>query len=128
MRQWCAVFGSHREQVRQVYTIEPTLFPYTTLFRSDSSFDGHDIREGDFMAMLEGKLLCASRRFEDVLLKLARAMCSKKSQFITVFAGEGADPKQAQFVCDSFGKEAKNAEVSLMDGGQPVYSYVISVE
>ncbi len=94
----------------------------------DSSFDGHDIHEGDFMAMLEGKLLASSRKFDDVMHKLGRAMCSRKSQFITIFYGEGATAEQAEQVRDFFTKEAKNAEINLIEGGQPVYSYIISVE
>ena len=94
----------------------------------DSSFDGRDIREGDFMAMLEGRLLCSSRRFEDVMHKLARSMCSRKSEFITIFSGEGSTPEQAEQVRAVFEKEAKNAELNLIEGGQPVYSYIISVE
>lgn len=94
----------------------------------DSSFDGHDIHEGDFMAMLEGKLLASSRSFDDVMRKLGRAMCGRKSQFITIFYGEGSTPEQAEQVRELFAKEAKNAEISLICGGQPVYSYIISVE
>lgn len=94
----------------------------------DSSFDGHDIHEGDFMAMLEGKLLASSRSFDDVMRKLGRTMCSRKSQFITIFYGEGSTPEQAEQVREFFAKEAKNAEISLICGGQPVYSYIISVE
>ena len=94
----------------------------------DSSFDGRDIREGDFMAMLEGKLVANSQKFEDVMVRLARSMCSRKSQFITIFYGEGATPEQAETVREAFAKEAKNAEINVIDGGQPVYSYIISVE
>ncbi len=94
----------------------------------DSSFDGHDIHEGDFMAMLEGKLLASSRSFDDVMRKLGRTMCGRKSQFITIFYGEGSTPEQAEQVRELFAKEAKNAEISLICGGQPVYSYIISVE
>lgn len=94
----------------------------------DSSFDGRDIHEGDFMAMLEGKLVANSKSFDDAMLKLARTMCSRKSQFITIFYGEGATPEQAEQVREAFAKEAKNAEINVIDGGQPVYSYIISVE
>ena len=60
--------------------------------------------------------------------KLGRTMCGRKSQFITIFYGEGSTPEQAEQVRELFAKEAKNAEISLICGGQPVYSYIISVE
>ena len=94
----------------------------------DSEFDGRRIKEGDFMAMADGKLIYTSRKMEDVLKKLARELAGKKSSFITVIYGEGADEKGAQEFADLLQKEAKNAEVNVVYGGQPVYSYIISVE
>ena len=55
-------------------------------------------------------------------------MCSKNTAFITIIYGEGADEEQAQAVADTFQKEAKNAEINIVFGGQPVYSYIISAE
>ena len=55
-------------------------------------------------------------------------LCSRKSGFITIFYGEGADEQQAEQVKEMFAKEAKNAEITVIEGGQPVYSYIISVE
>ena len=60
--------------------------------------------------------------------RLARDLCSRKSGFITIFYGEGADEQQAEQVKEMFAKEAKNAEITVIEGGQPVYSYIISVE
>ena len=94
----------------------------------DSEFDGKNIKQGDFMSLVEGKLLSNSPRFEDVARRLARDLCSRKSGFITIFYGEGADEQQAEQVKEMFAKEAKNAEITVIEGGQPVYSYIISVE
>ena len=80
------------------------------------------------MALTEGKLLCNSPRFEDVARRMARDLCSRKSGFVTIFYGEGADAQQADMVKEIFSKEAKNAEITLIEGGQPVYSYIVSVE
>lgn len=94
----------------------------------DSEFDGKNIKQGDFMALVEGKLLCNSPKFEDVAKRMARELCGRKSGFITIFYGEGADEQQAAGVKELFAKEAKNAEITVIDGGQPVYSYIVSVE
>ena len=80
------------------------------------------------MALVEGKLLCNSPKFEDVAKRMARELCGRKSGFITIFYGEGADEQQAAGVKELFAKEAKNAEITVIDGGQPVYSYIVSVE
>ena len=94
----------------------------------DSEFDGKNIKQGDFMALVEGKLLYNSPRFEDAARRMARNMCSRKSGFITIFYGEGADAQQAAMVKELFADEARNAEITVIEGGQPVYSYIVSVE
>ena len=94
----------------------------------NSEFDGRSIKEGDFMALSDGKLVYTSKKFDDTIRKLAKNMCSKNTAFITIIYGEGADEEQAQAVADTFQKEAKNAEINIVFGGQPVYSYIISVE
>ena len=108
--------------------IEAVRTGQVTYAARDSEFDGRKIKEGDFMAMADGKLIYTSRKMEDVLKKLARELAGKKSSFITVIYGEGADEKGAQDFADLLQKEAKNAEVNVVYGGQPVYSYIISVE
>ena len=90
--------------------------------------EGRNIKEGDFMALADGKLIHTNRKFEAVVKKLASELADKKSTFITVIYGEGADEAQAQTVAEALQKEAKNAEIQIVFGGQPVYSYIISVE
>ena len=94
----------------------------------DSEFEGRNIKEGDFMSMAEGKLVHTNKKFESVVKKLASEIADKKSTFITIIYGEGADEEQANGVAEIFQKEAKNAEIQIVFGGQPVYSYIISVE
>ena len=94
----------------------------------DSEFEGRNIKEGDFMSMAEGKLVHTSKKFESVVKKLAAEIADKKSSFITIIYGEGADEEQANEVAEIFQKEAKNAEIQVIFGGQPVYSYIVSVE
>ncbi len=60
--------------------------------------------------------------------KLAEGMCSNDSAFITILYGEGADEEQAQKVSELFQTAAPNAEINVLEGGQPVYSYILSVE
>ncbi len=94
----------------------------------DSEFEGRNIKEGDFMSMADGKLVHTNKKFESVVKKLANEIADKKSSFITIIYGEGADEEQAAEVAEVFQKEAKNAEIQVIFGGQPVYSYIISVE
>ena len=80
------------------------------------------------MSMADGKLVHTSKKFENVVKKLAGEIADTKSSFITIMYGEGADEEQANEVAEIFQKEAKNAEIQVIFGGQPVYSYIVSVE
>ncbi len=99
-----------------------------TFAARDSDFDGKEIKEGDFMCLCEGKLIHNSRVFEAVIAELAQTMCNNDSGFITVFSGEGADATTDEQVQKAFAACAPNAEINIVPGGQPVYSYIVSVE
>ncbi len=94
----------------------------------DSEYDGESISQGDFLALLEGKLHATGKKFDDVMKKLAKSMCKGDATFVTIIYGEGAEEEQAEQVKSVFEKYAPDAEVNLLCGGQPVYSYIISVE
>lgn len=93
----------------------------------DSEYDGRTIKRGDFMALVEGRLIAVDASLEAVLVPLAKTLCADKTSFITIFSGEGAlDPER---VMDIFAAAAgKDAEINLLEGDQPIYSYLISVE
>ena len=94
----------------------------------DSEFDGRHIQEGDHMALSEGKLLSTGKDFFAVVDDLARELCRGECNFITIIYGEGADEEQARQVRDIFSACAGDAEINVLCGGQPVYSYLVSVE
>ena len=94
----------------------------------DSEFDGRHIQEGDHMALSEGKLLSTGKDFFAVMDDLARELCRGECNFITIIYGEGADEEQARQVRDIFSVCSGDAEINVLCGGQPVYSYLVSVE
>lgn len=94
----------------------------------NSDFDGKKIKEGEYLALSEGKLCANSKRPTEVLKKLARDMVTSDSAFATIIYGEGVSEDDAAKVEEIFRKENKNLEISVINGGQPVYYYIISVE
>lgn len=99
-----------------------------TFAARDSDFDGKEIHEGDFMCLCEGKLIHNSNEFESVIVELAKTMCNDSSAFITVFSGEGSDETTDETVHKAFSACAPGAEINIVPGNQPVYSYIVSVE
>ncbi len=94
----------------------------------NSEFDGKKIKEGEFLALCEGKLTANSKRQMDVVTKLAREMVKPESAFATIIFGEGVSEEEAAKAEDIFRKENRDLEITVIDGGQPVYYYLISVE
>ncbi len=92
----------------------------------NSTFDDRDIHEGDYMALLDGKLSHTSTDKNEVLASLAEALVTDDTSFITVIYGEGVTEEEAQAVAAKF--EGGSAEVTVVYGGQPVYYYLISAE
>ena len=94
----------------------------------NSDFDGFDIHEGDYLALLDGKLLGTDRDISALLDGLSDEAASREAEFITVFYGEDVNEEDAHKACDAFTRKCPDAEVNLICGGQPVYYYIISIE
>ena len=94
----------------------------------NSDFNGFDIHEGDYLALLDGKLHGTDRDVSALLGGLADEAASRGAEFITVFYGEDVAEEDAHKACDIFTHKCPDAEINLICGGQPVYYYIISIE
>ncbi len=94
----------------------------------DSEFDGYSIKEGEYLAFSEGKISSSGANLKTVAEKLAEDMNVSEKSFITVFYGDGVEEASAYEVESVYKNAAPNAETMLLDGGQPVYYYMISAE
>ena len=93
-----------------------------------SDFDGFDIREGDYLALLDGKLLGTDRDVACLLEDLSDEAAARGAEFVTLFYGEDVSEEDAQKASEVFSLKCPDAEISLIRGGQPVYYYIISIE
>ncbi len=94
----------------------------------NSDFDGYDIHEGDYLAMFGSSLFGTSQDVKVLLKGLAEKVRGSGKEYITIYYGDGVKEKQAQKAADLFAGICPDAEVSLINGGQPVYYYLISAE
>ena len=94
----------------------------------DSDFDGFAINEGDYPALVDGKLFGTDREIGVLLTKLADLAAEKDGEFITVFTGEGVSDEETAATEELFTSACPGAEVTMLPGGQPVYYYIISIE
>jgi hypothetical protein len=94
----------------------------------DSEYDGQKIREGDHMALINNRLIFTHSAADFVHTRLADEIAKTSPSFITIFYGEGVTAEEAKEMEDRFRRRCADAEVSAVNGGQPVYSYIISAE
>ena len=94
----------------------------------DSDFDGHEIHAGEYLALLDGSLLGSYSSEKTLLKELGWAFNDFDPEFITVYYGQDVDEHDAREAAESIAGCFPDAELSVVDGGQPVYYYMISVE
>ena len=100
-----------------------------TFAARDSQADGHNIKKGDLMALTGGKIVFVDNDLERTVLKLLKQMIKKDSQFVTVIYGEDVTEEQASIIEASIQEKfGQKDEITVINGGQPIYYYIISVE
>ncbi len=94
----------------------------------DSEFDGHNIHAGEYLALLDGALLGSYSSIPTLFKELNWAINEFSPEFITVYYGADVTQTDAEAAAETITGCFPEAEVSVVDGGQPVYYYMISVE
>ena len=94
----------------------------------NSDFDGYDIHQGDYLAMYGSALFGTSQDIKVLLRSLAEKVRDEGKEYITIYYGCDIKEKHAQKAADLFADICPEAEISLINGGQPVYYYLISAE
>ena len=94
----------------------------------DSEFDGHSIHAGEYLALLDGALLGSYSSIPTLFRELNWAINDFSPEFITVYYGADVTEEDANEAAGTITGCFPDAEVSVVNGGQPVYYYMISVE
>ena len=102
---------------------------HITYAARDSVFDDVNIKEGDYLALVGGKLCDTDSSLQTVSEKLADGLNLAEAEFVTVFYGADASPEDRETVSKILTQKAgKRTEFNFLDGGQPVYYFIIGVE
>ena len=100
-----------------------------TFAARDSEFGGFKIKERDILALSDGKLVFTDKDPVKAVTKLAKSLSNKDTEFITLIYGESISLEQAEKAKEMIESALKNKiEVTLVNGEQPIYHFVISVE
>ncbi|MEF9983632.1 MAG: DAK2 domain-containing protein [Oscillospiraceae bacterium] len=104
-----------------------------TFAARDSDFDGHKIKKGEILALENGKVSFVEKDMEKATVKLVRSLIKKDENkdncFVTIIYGQDVSEEQATNIKDAVqAKVSDDVEIALVDGGQPIYYLIISVE
>ncbi len=94
----------------------------------DSDFDGHIIHAGEYLALMDGSLIGSYTNTKTLFKELSWALDDFHPEFITVYYGEDVTEDEANTAAKTVIGNFPDAEVSVVNGGQPVYYYMISAE
>ena len=95
----------------------------------NSEFGNTKIKEGEIIALNNGKLTYKSKDPVHAAVKLAKEMINRDTSYVTIIYGNGITDAQAESALQSIqSKVSSNVEVSLINGGQPIYYFILSVE
>jgi dihydroxyacetone kinase-like predicted kinase len=106
-----------------------------TFAARDSEFGGNSIKNGEILALDGGKVAFVDKEIEHATVKLARQLAAARhsagleTAFVTVMYGEDVTEDEAEAVGAAIRQRlGDEVEVSVLNGGQPVYYYILSVE
>lgn len=94
----------------------------------DSNFDNQQIQEGDFMGLSNGTIMTVGKDIETVTQDLLKHMVDEDGEIITLLYGKDATEETTNQILAFLEDNYPDIEVELLDGGQPLYYYIISVE
>lgn len=100
-----------------------------TFAARDSDFDGHKIRAGELLALENGRVAFTGHDLSHTAVKLLRALLHKDSSFVTlIYGADVTDGQAAELEKAVRAKLPDGVELALINGGQPVYYLILSVE
>ena len=117
-----SLVGAMGEAIGKVHTA------MVTYAARDSDFGGHAIRAGEYLALLDGALIGSYTNIKTLFKELSWAFDDFHPEFITVYYGADVTEAEAIAASETIKGNFPDAETNVVEGGQPVYYYMISVE
>ncbi|MBR1591504.1 MAG: DAK2 domain-containing protein [Ruminococcus sp.] len=121
--------GLAENRINMTKAFEKVSTGLITFAARNSEFEGHTIKEGEILALDNGKLSFTERDINKAALKLVKKLAKGDASYVTLIYGADVTEENAERVHQLLqSKLSDKIEVMLVNGGQPVYYYIISVE
>lgn len=121
-----AEFDSLRDAMRDA-TAHITTLEVTTATR-DASFDDITVREGQYIGLLNTRLVSVADDIDSVVHELLVKAGADEVELVTLYYGAGVSEAQTQNLTEKLLDDFPDLEFVVVAGGQPLYPYIISVE
>jgi DAK2 domain fusion protein YloV len=99
----------------------------TTATRS-VELDGVQVKEGEIIGLVNERLVASGPTIEQVLWPMMDQMALAEREILTLYYGNGVTPEQVEHLAAKISERYPDQEIELVEGGQPYYHYIISVE
>ena len=121
--------GLAENRINMTKAFEKVSTGLITFAARDSEFEGHTIKEGEILALDNGKLAFTEKDINKATVKLTKKLAKNGASYVTVIYGSDVTEENAEQIQQLLqSKLSDKIEVMLVNGGQPVYYYIISVE
>ena len=94
----------------------------------DTAIDGVEIHEGDYLGMVDGKIILSEADKYQATLDTLNKMISEDIEIITIIVGEEGTQAEAEKLSEAIEASYPDLEVEIHEGKQPVYPYLLSAE
>ena len=94
----------------------------------DSEYDGYDIRAGEYLALMDGALLGSFKELDSLFAAISDRAEEFSPSVLSVYYGEDVTGEEAEKAASGLAERFPDAEMSVVNGGQPVYYYMVSIE
>lgn len=94
----------------------------------DTEMDGKNIKEGDILGLVEGKISNIGNDVYSVCNDVLSEMIDEDSELITIFYGKDCDIKKVQSFTEELEEKYSELDIQCIEGSQPLYYFIVSVE
>lgn len=124
------VSGQPNEENAETMTEEMELIKsgQVTYAVRDTNMDGKEIKEGDFMGLTDKSIQAVGQDLSSTAKELIETMLDEDSELVSLYYGAETTKEEADALAEEIESEHEDLEVEVQYGGQPVYSYFVSVE
>jgi len=125
-------FNGHADKEQNLVSMEEAVgrvkSGQVTYAVRDSTYGDLTIREGDFLGLLDNRITVVSNQLLETSKRLLAQMMDSGEEIVTIIAGKDADARVTESLLEFVQEQYPRAEFEVLQGGQPLYYFLFSVE